>query len=78
MNYHKEAIVLKIYLICSVRKATKEQKQFAEGYVSQLESEGHEVHFPPRDTDQTDDGCGLAICESHQQALIEADEVHFL
>lgn len=69
---------MKIYIICSVRNATEEQIAFAENYVRRLEHQGHEVHYPPRDTDQTDDGTGLNICISHRDAMEECDEVHVL
>ena len=66
----------KIYLICSVRHATEEQKEFADNYVAYLEKIGCKVHYPPRDVDQTDDGTGTSICEAHRKAMIECDEVH--
>jgi len=65
-----------IYLICPVRGVTPEEQVALDAYVAGLEKNGHTVHYPPRDTDQTDDGCGLKICESHRRALWKADEVH--
>lgn len=69
---------MKIYLICSVRNAKPESISEAENYVKSLENDGHTVHYPPRDVDQTDDGVGLKICECHRKAMIECDEVHIL
>lgn len=69
---------MKIYLICSVRNADESSKQEAEKYVRKLESQGHSVHFPPRDVDQTDDGCGLRICLQHRQAMEDCNSVHVL
>ena len=69
---------MKIYLICSVRNADSASKKEADAYVVQLESKGHTVHYPPRDVDQTDDGIGFNICNTHRKAIIECDEVHVL
>ena len=66
---------MKIYVICPVRRAGDEVSTVS-AYVSKLESEGHIVHYPPRDVDQTDDGIGLSICQHHRAAMEEADEVH--
>lgn len=69
---------MNIYLIMPVRLATKESDDIATKYVAKLEAEGNHVHFPPRDVDQTDDGCGLRICKAHRNAMFSADEVHVL
>ena len=45
-------------------------------YVGKLESQGYEVHFPPRDVDQSNDDGGIRICREHLLALRKADEVH--
>lgn len=66
----------KIYLICPVRGCDEYTSKALDTYVTQLESEGHEVHYPPRDVDQTDDGIGLEICETHLASMKESDEVH--
>lgn len=65
-------------MICPVRGMTGEERRRAEAHVAALEADGHTVHYPPRDVDQTDDGCGLAICEAHRQAMAGADEVHVM
>ncbi|MBR9702607.1 hypothetical protein GOV10_01095 [Candidatus Woesearchaeota archaeon] len=64
-----------IYMLCPVRKATKEEKQFLDQYVADLEAEGHSVHYPPRDADQSDPS-GLEICLTHYYALRYSDEAH--
>ena len=63
-----------VYLICPVRQASPEQKQFLDDYVAKLESKNYSVHYPPRDVDQTLDG--NKICEAHREAMIECDECH--
>jgi hypothetical protein len=66
---------MKIFLICPVRNVTTEQKQNIEAYVSSLETQGHVVHWPQRDTQQ-DDPIGTRICADNRQAIINADEIH--
>lgn len=66
----------KIYLICPVRFCDEKTRAEMDGYVAGLEAQGHQVHYPPRDVCQTDDGIGLDICEAHADAMEEADEVH--
>lgn len=65
-----------IYLICPVRKCTQKQAAEMLFYVGELEQQGHKVHFPPRDVDQSNDNGGVRICEQHRVALFHADEVH--
>lgn len=65
----------KVFVICPVRKVTDEERQFLDKYVSDLENSDYEVHFPLRDTDQTDT-VGMAICKENKEAIISADEVH--
>ena len=64
-----------IYLICPVRKATKEEKEFLNSYVNRIEAEGYTVHYPPRNANQTDP-IGNQICDTHAEAMSKADEVH--
>lgn len=66
---------MNIYVLCPVRKATEEEKQFLDQYVANLEADGHTVHYPPRDANQADPS-GLEICTTHREALREADEAH--
>lgn len=67
----------KIYIICSVRKANKEEEGRALSYVEGLEKKGHEVRYPPRDTNQID-RIGLRIVEEHENDIIWADEIHII
>ena len=67
---------MKIYIICPVRKLNEKLKLKLDYYVKKLEDEGHIVHYPPRDVDQTDDNCGLNICIAHSKFMKEAEEVH--
>ena len=64
---------MKIYIICAVRKASEEYKKKLEEYTFQLESEGHEVHLPHRDVDQSQSG--LTICKDHRWAMDQCDRV---
>jgi len=68
---------MKIYLICSVRDANEESKEKAESYVAHLEGQGHTVHYPPRDVDQTCD-TGISIVDAHRAAMAASDEVHLI
>jgi len=64
----------KIYIICSVRHATVDERDRLESYTKILESDGHIVHLPHRDTKQ--DATGLEICTQNTNAIREADEIH--
>jgi len=66
----------KVFLICPVRSGNLFKA--GERWVEMLEQEGVEVHWPHRDTDQTDDGTGLHICEQNRTAIEEADAVYVL
>ncbi|MCW1296465.1 MAG: hypothetical protein OH319_02180 [Candidatus Parvarchaeota archaeon] len=65
----------KIFIICPVRGAKECEIKELEEYVSKLESNGHKVYYPPRDTKQ-DDPIGIRICSANKKAVMEADEVH--
>ena len=68
---------MKIFVICTVRKATKEYLKMLYDYVVKLENEGHEVHLPPRDTNQEDEETGgYRICGDNKDAILWADEIH--
>lgn len=67
----------RIFLICSVRDATDEEKKVQQEYVQKLEDTGHKVYWPPRDTNQ-DDPIGLRICQDNRKVIYFADEVHIL
>jgi hypothetical protein len=65
----------KIFIICPVRNVELEVSEQLRVYVAGLEQAGHEVHWPSRDTDQSDDH-GIGICITNCDAIIGADEVH--
>lgn len=65
---------MNIYIICSVRNASKETRDKLEAYTLFLEKQGHTVHLPHRDTNQT--GKGIEICTENCNATLVADEIH--
>jgi hypothetical protein len=69
---------MQIYIICPVRNSTLEDQKFALDYVARLEAQGITVYFPPRDSDQTEDGIGLRVNEANRAGLLSADEVHVI
>lgn len=64
----------KIFIICSVRNASKKYIKKLYDYVESLERNGYCVHLPNRDTDQT--LSGIKICEQNKIAIENSDEVH--
>ena len=58
-----------------MRNITEEEAQFIQNYIAKLESQGHNVHYPPRDTNQ-DDPIGLNICTENKGGIRKSDEVH--
>lgn len=68
---------MKIFLICSVREATDEEKAAQLKYVEKLEAEGHEVYWPTRDNEhQNTDRVGLEICKKNAGKMLESNQVH--
>lgn len=65
---------MKIFIICSVRGMSKEYRSKLETYVAGLESAGHIIHLPHRDTDQSK--TGLEICTQNAKAIVGSDEIH--
>lgn len=65
---------MKSFLICPVRGVDPET---ARQFVSQIEAEGYTLHWPPRDTDQSDP-VGLRICSDNAAAIRNADVVHVI
>lgn len=65
---------MKTFLICPVRG--HEMKE-TEMIVSKLESEGWQVHWPPRNTEQ-DDPTGYRICSDNLAAIRDADVIHIV
>jgi len=68
---------MKIFLACPVRNADTHDREAQEIQVKFLESRGHNVHWPPRDTDQND-STGLRICQDNRRAIEEADAVYVI
>lgn len=68
--------MLRIYVLCPVRNCPAEVQQRLEEHVAGLEAGGFTVHYPPRDVNQQDDGCGLTIVQAHLAAMKACDEVH--
>ena len=66
---------MKIYIICPVRQLSENWRDGLSKYVEALEAQGHQVHFPPRDTRQND-RTGYNICTQNRKAIEEADEIH--
>ena len=66
---------MKIFLISPVREATEEELNNIKNYVELLESKGHKVHWPRRDTNQID-SVGTRICKDNSTAIIDSDEIH--
>ena len=62
---------MRAFLICPVRGHGMNETEEA---VKSLESEGYQVHWPPRDTEQ-DDPIGLEICRANCSAIEDADRV---
>jgi hypothetical protein len=65
---------VKIFIIGPVRLSDSGMKLFMESYVDGLEKQGHTVHLPARDTDQT--ASGMDICRQNVAAIEAADEIH--
>lgn len=63
---------MKSFLICPVRGKSPEDTA---GIVKSLEDEGYHVHWPHRDTNQSDP-VGLRICGDNLAAIQNADVVH--
>jgi nucleoside 2-deoxyribosyltransferase len=68
---------MKIFLACPVRNADVSDREAQAAQVRRLESQGHQVHWPPRDTDQNDT-VGLRICQDNRRAIEEADTVYVI
>lgn len=65
---------MKIFIICSVRGATKDYQNRLEAYAKELQDDGHFVHLPHKDTIQTT--TGIHICRQNRNAIRNADEIH--
>ena len=66
---------MRIFLICPVRFASEEQTRAIADWVRYQENvEGNVVHWPARDTLQTQ--TSFKICEDNRFAMQHSDEVH--
>lgn len=59
-----------------MRKAEDRVNVRITAYVAGLEAQGHEVHWPKRDTKQDGDPIGIRICRDNREAMFSADLVH--
>jgi len=66
---------MKIFIIHPVRNAPRKLLDRVYTWTMGLESRGHKVYLPIRDTNQNDP-IGLRICKDNRQAILDADEVH--
>jgi nucleoside 2-deoxyribosyltransferase len=67
---------MKIFLICPVRNITNEFRQAIETQVAFLESQGHQVYYPTRDTNQSNSS--IEICNDNCFAIQNADIVYII
>jgi nucleoside 2-deoxyribosyltransferase len=65
---------MKIFIICTIRTASEAYLKQLESYVSNLESNGHKVYAPHRDTNQMT--LGYEICKQNLEGIKQADEIH--
>lgn len=63
------------FLICPVRGHDPKE---TEAIIQQLENDGWNMHWPPRDTDQTDYTGGFRICVDNREAIKNCDMVFFI
>lgn len=68
---------MKIFVICQVRNADKDETARQKLHVEFYEGLGYEVCWPPRDTEQNDP-TGLGVCEANFRAIQKANVVHLL
>ena len=65
----------KIFLICPVRNATQEQRNWIEKFVVQKYNEGYLIHAPHLHTRQLDLFGGYAICKQNAEAVATSQEI---
>ena len=66
----------KIFLICPVRNATKEQRKWIENFVKEKNNEGYIIHAPHIHTRQIDLFGGYAICVQNANAVATSSEIN--
>jgi len=64
----------KVYIICSVREATRKVRVKLEDYATKLNVQNIQVYLPHVSTNQ--DGTSIGICEQNVEAIKWADEIH--
>ncbi len=69
---------MRVYLICPIRKATREDKDRQWEYVCALEQAGYEVYWPATDTVKETEDNSTDVMSQNRQALALADEVHLM
>ncbi len=65
-----------IYMLCPVRKATPEEKEFLEAYKQEMIIRGFRAHYPATDTNQEADLGGYRICMDHCEEEERAAQIH--
>lgn len=65
----------KIFLICPVRNATKEQRKWIENFVYEKYNEGYIIHAPHLHTRQMDLFGGYSICKQNAKAVSTSEEI---
>ncbi len=71
-------VINKHFLICPVRIATPEQRQWIENYVSMMMEKGYVIHAPHLHTVQTDLFGGYGICMQNAEAIGTSECVDIL
>ncbi|MGD9276769.1 MAG: hypothetical protein PVJ67_06375 [Candidatus Pacearchaeota archaeon] len=66
------------YLICSVRKAPKREKEEIERYLSDARKDGAQILYPADDTNQEDPIGGYRICRDHAREIYEAKRIRVI
>ncbi|QQG45237.1 MAG: hypothetical protein HYW89_04555 [Candidatus Sungiibacteriota bacterium] len=71
---------MRIFFICKVRGVTEDSEEYQrqKAYVEEWERQGHEVHWPHRNTEQKDPKHGTGICRTTFWAIFWSDEVRVL
>ena len=65
-----------VYMLCPVRNATSDEKEFLEKYKAKLEEMGFEVLYPGTDTVQEDPTGGCKIVFDHCDEILSSRTVH--
>ena len=63
-------------MLCPVRNATDEEKNFLGDYKKRLEEKNLIAHYPATDTNQEDETGGYRICMDHADEILTSKTVH--